>query len=126
MSLEYMSLVRQMDTVIRTLFDELRYLTSGTVFVQIRNDSIGKFGIKHDPIEMGQAGLPRVELQMSEEHLKAFRQMAIGSLEHKKSWTHGEIYFEFAMRRNVLCASVQFESNYNMANLFGKTHPPKG
>lgn len=126
MNLENLSLARQMDVAIRTLYEELRYLSVGTVFMQIRNDSIGKFGIKHDPMEMGNEGLPRLELHMSEEHLKAFRQMVIGSLEHKKNWTHGEIYFEFAMRRNVLCASVQFESNYNMANLLGKMNPPKG
>lgn len=126
MSLEHLPLVRQMDVAIRTLFDELRYLSAGTVFVQIRNDSIGKFGIRHDPMELGREGLPRLELHMSEEHLSAFRAMAVGSLEHKKSWTHGEIYFEFAMRRNALCASVQFESNYNMANLIGGMHPPKG
>jgi hypothetical protein len=43
--------------------------------------------------------------------------MAIESLRLKKNWTHGEISFEFAMRKNLLSTSVQFESNYNMANL---------
>jgi hypothetical protein len=125
MNLEQMSLVRQMDMVIRTLQEELRYLSSGTVFVQIRNDMVGKFGIKHDPIEMGSDGLPRMEVFMTDSHLRAFRQLAVGSMEHKRNWTHGEVYFEFAMRRNVLNASVQFESNYNMASLFGRSNPPK-
>ncbi|MDF2923216.1 MAG: O-methyltransferase [Paenibacillaceae bacterium] len=125
MSLEQMSLIRQMDMVIRTLDEELRYLSSGTVFVQIRNDAVGKFGIKHDPIEMGANGLPHMEVFMTDSHIKAFRQLAVGCMEHKRNWTHGEIYFEFTMRKNVLSASVQFESNYNMANLLGKMFPPK-
>lgn len=120
MNLAQMSLVRQMDMVIRTLQEELRYLSSGIVFVQIRNDVVGKFGIKHDPIELGATGLPGTEECMEDSHIKAFRQLAVGSMEHKRNWTHGEIYFEFRMRKNVLHASVQFESNYNMASLFGK------
>lgn len=121
MHLEQLSLIRQMDIVIRTLEEELRYLSSGTVFVQIRNDVVGKFGIKHDPIEMGPNGLPRMEVFMADSHIKAFRQLAVGSMEHKRNWTHGEVFFEFTMRRNVLNASVQFESNYNMASLFGRS-----
>lgn len=115
-----MSLVRQMDMVIRTLQEELRFLSSGTVFIQIRNDTVGKFGIKHDPIELGADGLPHMEVYMTDNHIKAFRQLAAGAMEHKRNWTHGEIYFEFAMRKNVLNATVQFESNYNMASLFGR------
>lgn len=120
MNLAHMSLARQMEMVIRTLQEELRYLSSGTVFVQIRNDMVGKFGVKHDPIELGADGLPNTEVCMSDSHLQAFRQLAVGSMLHKRSWTHGEVYFEFAMRKNMLNASVQFESNYNMASLFGK------
>lgn len=125
MNMVNMTLVRQMDVVIRTLYEELRYLASGMVFVQIRNDVVGKFGIKHDPIDMGRNGLPRSEIRMNEDHLKAFRQLVLGALEHKKNWTHGEIYFEFAMKKDALCASVQFESNYNMASLLGKHNPPQ-
>jgi len=57
---------------------------------------------------------------LSETHLRSFRQMAIESLKHKTSWTHGEICFEFALKQGTLCASVQFESNYNMANFILK------
>lgn len=118
MNLENMSLVKQLEVVVRTLANELRYMASGTVFVQIRNDAVGKFGIKHEPMDMGRdGGLPKTEVFMDEEHLRSFRQLMIGALEHKKNWTYGEIYFEFAMKKNALYANVQFESNYNMANL---------
>lgn len=123
MQSEQISLARQMDMVIRTMQEELRFLASGTVFVQIRNDVVGKYGVKHEPIEISGEGLPAPEIRMSDSHIKAFRQLAVGSLNHKKNWTHGEIYFEFAMRRNVLTVSVQLESNYNMANLFNKIPP---
>lgn len=123
MHLEHISLSRQMDMVIRTMQEELRYLSSGTVFVQIRNDLVGKYGVKHEPIEISGTAMPAPEVCMTDSHIKAFRQLAVGSLNHKKNWTHGEIYFEFAMRRNVLAVSVQLESNYNMANLFSKIPP---
>jgi hypothetical protein len=62
---------------------------------------------------------------LTEVHLRSFRQMAIESLRHKTSWTHGEIAFEFALKQGTLCASVQFESNYNMANFLVKRDPRK-
>lgn len=123
MQSEQISLARQMDLVIRTMQDELRYLASGTVFVQIRNDVVGKYGVKHEPIEISGEELPAPEIHMSDSHMKAFRQLAVGSLNHKRNWTYGEIYFEFAMRRNVLTVSIQLESNYNMANLFNRFPP---
>lgn len=123
MQSEQISLARQMDLVIRTMQDELRYLASGTVFVQIRNDVVGKYGVKHEPIEISGEEMPAPEIHMSDSHIKAFRQLAVGSLSHKRNWTYGEIYFEFAMRRNVLNVSIQLESNYNMANLFNKFPP---
>lgn len=47
---EQLSLARQMDLVFRELQEELSGLSSGTVFVQIRNNTIGKFGIRHHPL----------------------------------------------------------------------------
>jgi hypothetical protein len=39
--------------------------------------------------------------------------MAVESLRMKRNWTHGEILFDFAVRRNrEWTASVQYESNY--------------
>ncbi|WP_438444665.1 O-methyltransferase [Gorillibacterium sp. sgz5001074] len=127
MNLETMPLVNQLEMVMRTLSNELRYLDSGTVFVQIRNDVVGKFGVKHEPIDMKVEGtLPKTEVYMDDENLKSFRQLVIGSLDHKKNWTHGEIYYEFSMKKNALHANVQFETNYNMANLLGKPNSNKG
>jgi hypothetical protein len=45
MILENVTLARQIDIVFREIKEELALLTSGTVFVQIRNNVIGKFGV---------------------------------------------------------------------------------
>ncbi|MCL6458564.1 MAG: O-methyltransferase [Gorillibacterium sp.] len=117
---DQLPLPKQMDYVFREIKDELRHLPSGTVFVQIRNNVIGKFGIKHNPLESRngcmqlEAGL---EAGLTEDHLKAFCKMAIDSLRYKVNWTHGEIFYEFAVRKSTFSASVQFESNYNLANV---------
>ncbi|ALS20519.1 hypothetical protein JCM16163A_13960 [Paenibacillus sp. YK5] len=115
--LEQLPLARQLDLVFRELKEELAQLTSGTVFVQIRNNMIGKFGIRHFPLETKGTELKKNERGLSETHQHSFRQTALESLK-LKCWTHGEIQFEFAMRQNLLCTSVIFESNYNMASLY--------
>ncbi len=117
MNLHQISLPRQVDLVFREIKEELAYLSSGVVFIQIRSNIVGKFGIKHDPVENDGAEPSRARRVMTEEHLEAFRKMGIECLQHKRNWTHGEIWFEFALRKGLLSASYQFESNYNMANL---------
>lgn len=116
MILENVSLARQLDLVFRELKEELAHLTSGTVFVQIRNNMVGKFGIRHFPLESKGGEFKKADRGLTESHQHFFRQTALESLKLKK-WSHGEIQFEFAMRQNLLCTSVTFESNYNMANL---------
>ncbi len=117
MKLEQVPLARQIDMVFRQLNDELASLQSGIIFIHIRNNMVGKFGIRHDPIQSNGGSLARGVRGLGEAQREAFRQMAIDSLKYKRGWTHGEIEFEFALRNSTLVASVQFESNYNMANL---------
>lgn len=115
--IDQLSLARQLDLVFRELEDELTGLSSGTVFVQIRNNVIGKFGIRHNPIP-GRNG----EIAVNDEGLTAyqqssFRKMALESLKLKRNWTHGEISYEFAVRQGMIVVDAILESNYNMANL---------
>ncbi len=117
MIVEQLPLARQVDLVFKQIFDELLLLSSGVVFLQIRNNVVGKFGVKHDPISGNDGNVERIVAGLSEQQFYAFRKMAIQSLKHKASWTHGEIYFEFALKNQMLISSVQFESSYNMANL---------
>ena len=112
-------LARQIDVVFRELVEELSYLSSGTIFIQIRHNSVGKFGIRHNPIQGQDVLMNEYKPGLSNQQQLAFRQMAIEALHFKKGWTHGEIIFDFAVRSNKLMTSVQFESNYNMANLMG-------
>ncbi|MCS7463531.1 O-methyltransferase [Paenibacillus doosanensis] len=116
MILENVPLARQLDIVFREIKDELTQLTSGTVFVQIRNNVIGKFGVRAFPLESKGGQLQMMDSGLSELHVQSFRQTALESLKLKR-WTHGEILFEFAMKKNTLCTSVSFESNYNMASV---------
>ncbi|USB35125.1 O-methyltransferase [Paenibacillus sp. YPG26] len=117
MKTDQFSLARQLDLVFRELEGELTGLTSGTVFVQIRNNVIGKFGIRQNPIS-GRNGYLSGEMQgLTGVQQALFRKMAIESLNFKRSWTHGEISFEFALRKEMVIVDATLESNYNMANL---------
>ncbi|MEK3866462.1 O-methyltransferase [Paenibacillus sp. FSL H7-0716] len=114
---EQLSLARQMDLVFRELQEELSGLSSGTVFVQIRNNTIGKFGIRHHPLAGRGGGFTEVKEGISESQQSSFRLMALESLKYKRRWTHGEISYEFAIRQGKLIVDATLESNYNMANL---------
>ncbi|WP_438434138.1 O-methyltransferase [Gorillibacterium sp. sgz500922] len=124
--IEELSLPRQIDFVFREIGDELMRLSSGTVFIQIRNNLVGKFGIKHHPLESRDG---RMELHdeggLTREQVSMFRQMAIDALRFKANWTHGEIFYEFALQKARLCASVQYESNYNFANILSRKDSKK-
>lgn len=111
------SLARQVDLVFRELKEELSSLDSGTVFIQIRNNAIGKFGIRHNPFEGREGKVEPTGTGLNEHQWDCFKEMALKSLRYKKYWTHGEIAYDFAIRKDRLCMSVQFESNYNMSNL---------
>jgi hypothetical protein len=113
MNLDQIPLARQIDLVFRKIKEELSHVNSGTVFVHIRNNEIGKFGIKHLPFESKDGVLPATTTKgLTELQYQSFRQMAIESLKRKKSWTHGEILFDFTIRQNLVSASIMFESNY--------------
>lgn len=120
MSIEHMSLGRQMDIVFRQLKDELSQTTSGTVFVHIRGRSVGKFGMRHHPIEVREGKMSGEKPGLTGPQILLFRNTAIESLKRIRNWTHGEIQFDFTVRQNMLFTSVQLESNYNMAAL---VHP---
>jgi hypothetical protein len=119
-TIEQLPLSKQVEIVFREIQDELFQLSSGIIFMQIRNNVIGKFGARHNPLESKGGLFQASGSGLTEIHLRSFRQMAIESLRHKTNWTHGEISFEFALKQGTLCASVQFESNYNMANFLMK------
>ena len=126
MTFEYLPLAKQVEIVFREIQDELYQLSSGIIFMQIRNNVIGKFGARHNPMESKGGSFELSGSGLTETHLRSFRQMAIESLRHKTNWTHGEICFEFALKQGTLCASAQFESSYNMANFIMNKNPKKG
>ncbi|WFR65522.1 O-methyltransferase [Paenibacillus amylolyticus] len=117
MKIEQLSLARQLDLVFKELDHELSGLDSGVVFVQIRNNVIGKFGIRHNPIT-GRDGQMDVEEEgLNETQRNSFRAMALETLKFKRNWTHGEISYDFAIRQGMILVDATMESNYNMASL---------
>lgn len=114
---EQLSLARQMDLVFKELQEELSGLSSGTVFVQIRNNVIGKFGIRHHPLSGRKGSFTADSEGMTAEQQASFRLMALESLKYKRRWTHGEISYEFGIRQGMVIVDATLESNYNMANL---------
>ncbi len=117
MKMDQLSLARQLDLVFKELDQELSGLDSGVVFVQIRNNIIGKFGIRHNPIS-GRDG--RIEVEgdgLNQSQRTSFRAMALETLKFKRNWTHGEISYDFTVRQGMIMIDATMESNYNMANL---------
>lgn len=114
---DQLSLARQLDMVFRELDTELSAMTSGIIFIQIRNNAIGKFGIRHNPIAGRNGRLTEENKGLTVVQLQSFRAMAIEALKFKRYWTHGEISYEFALRQEMIVVDAIMESNYNMANL---------
>lgn len=121
--MEHVSLARQVDLALERLEGELTGMSAGTIVLQIRNDEIGKFGIRHLPIDCGDRD--QSSIGMTSEQVKLLRRMAVDALRHKRGWTHGEIAYDFGIRQGKVFVSVQVESNYNMANLLFRRVPGK-
>lgn len=115
-----LSLARQLSLVFEELESELIGITGGTLVVCIRNDVIGKFGVKHDALESKNEVLVPIRQGLQKNHIASFRLLAMEALKRKKNWTHGEIVFDFTLKHDTLMVSTWFESNYNMSNLLEK------
>jgi len=124
MAQELVPLARQVDVAISQLEDELRRMTAGTIVLQIRDDNVGKFGLRHLPLAC-EEHQPAESGGLTSMQVAALRRMAVQALRRKGNWTHGEICYDFALRNGKLTLSVQFESNYNMANMLFKLRPKK-
>ncbi|MFC7152428.1 O-methyltransferase [Cohnella cellulosilytica] len=112
MSSNQLSLARQVDLALEKLGGELKGMSAGTIVLQIRDDSIGRFGIRHLPVDC--ADRAPVSAGMTAEQVLELRQLAIEALKHKSGWTHGEICYDFLLKQGRILVSVQSESNYNM------------
>ncbi|WP_219835874.1 O-methyltransferase [Paenibacillus sp. R14(2021)] len=128
MNLDAMPLSRQVDFVFKQLEEELLHSLAGTVIIQIRNNVVGKYGVRHNPIESRNGQIGQSEQGMTREQVQAFRQMAIDSIKLKRNWTHGEIMYDFSVRSGTgtWSASILFESNYNLANGMFRYTPKYG
>lgn len=111
-----LTLEHQLEMVFEKLQQELSQLVSGTIIVQIRNNCIGRFGIRTIPLEEPNDLVEANKQGLTEFQQRSLLKQAIEALKYKKNWMHGEIHFNFLLQHNNLLANVQFESNYNMSN----------
>lgn len=119
--MQSLSLTAQMNLVFSEIENELAHMDCGTLIIQIRDDTIGKFGLRHDSLQGKGEEIEGQISGMNERQRREFRKMAIRSLQYKKNWTHGEMIFDFRIKDGVLYTNVQFESNYNLAKLLQRT-----
>ncbi|RKP56113.1 O-methyltransferase [Cohnella endophytica] len=117
----HVSLARQVEVALERLGDELQGMNAGTIVLQIRDDAVGKFGIRHLPVDCGTQ--EKGTSGLSAPQVLSLRKMAIEALKHKSNWTHGEINYDFVVKHGQVYLSVQFESNYNMANIMFRFSP---
>lgn len=108
-------LARQIDLVFKQLEQELIGAFAGTILLQIRNNTIGKFGVKHHPIFLKENEVVAETSGLTAEQVRSFKNLAIEALKLKRNWTHGEILYDFSVKcnRKGWSASVLYESNYN-------------
>ncbi|PRX61061.1 hypothetical protein B0G52_12648 [Cohnella sp. SGD-V74] len=121
MTFNQISLARQIDMALEKLGGELKGMVAGTIVLQIREDSVGRFGIRHLPVDCSDRA--PIAAGMTAEQVVELRQLALEALRHKSGWTHGEISYDFVLKQGRVFVSVQFESNYNMANLMFRYSP---
>ena len=127
MSWDVVPLARQVDAAMQEMGEELKGMYAGTIVFQIRNDAVGKFGIRHLPLDCEDKDRTNVSASegLTADQVEKLRRMAVEALVHKKSWTHGEITYDFVLKQGKVNLSVQFESNYNMANLMFRLSPKR-
>lgn len=113
-----MTLERQLETAFKQLQQELSQMVSGTIIVQIRDNNVGRFGIRTIPLEETNDQVELKKQGLSEYQQRSLLLQAIEALKHMKNWSHGEICFNFLLQNNNLHVNVQFESKYNMSNQF--------
>ncbi|MFC4597074.1 O-methyltransferase [Cohnella hongkongensis] len=121
MTSNHISLARQIDLALEKLGGELKGMTAGTIVLQIREDSVGRFGIRHLPVDCGDQAPAAPGL--TADQVLELRHLAVEALKRKNGWTHGEISYDFLLKQGRVLVSVQFESNYNMANLMFRYSP---
>lgn len=111
-----LTLEQQLEMAFNALQQELSELASGTIIVQIRDNLVGKFGIRTIPLELTKDQVEMTKQGLTQYQQRSLQLQAIEALKHKKNWTHGEIRINFLLQNSDLHASVQIESSYNAPN----------
>lgn len=101
----------QVEMIFQDLQDELCGLSAGTVFLQIRNEKVDQYGVRHRmecrKERQGDGHYPLGSV--SPEQAALFKDMAAELVGRKHgSWSMGTISYKFSIKRGVLSVSVHF------------------
>lgn len=100
-------LAHQVDMVLLDLYEELKGIPGGTIMMEIRNETVGLFGVRHFIIDEKDPRGKRSQPDVC--HLDAFRELAVSAVKRNKEWSRGELTFTFSMVKGKFGASIHFE-----------------
>lgn len=100
----------QVDMVIQDLTEELCGLSAGTVFLQIRNEMVATYGLRHRlENRIAQESDGRFHpAGVSAHHIQLFREMASELVSRKSNWNRGTVSYKFSIRQGSLHVSANF------------------
>lgn len=100
----------QVDMIIQDLTEELCGLSAGTVFLQIRNEMVATYGVRHR-LENRITHEPSGRCNpsgVSAHHVQLFREMAAELVSRKSNWKRGTVSYKFSIRQGSLHVSANF------------------
>lgn len=100
-------LAHQVDMIFLDLYEELKDIPGGSIMMEIRNRTVGVFGVRHYVPEEAEARGMRG--RPAEVHLDAFRELAVAAVREHRDWSRGQLTFTFSMTGGRLGASVHFD-----------------
>lgn len=100
-------LAHQVDMVLLDLYEELKKIPGGSIMMEIRDRTVGVFGVRHFVADEND---PRGKRSKPEPvHLDAFRELAVMMVSNNKDWERGQLTFTFSMVNGRFGVNVHFE-----------------
>ncbi len=104
------SLEKKLEVVFDELVEDLSIVSSGILFIHIRDNRVVSFGVRQRPEqEKGDQIIQPDRMGLSPVHQNSFRCMAIEVFKKREHWTDGEMLFPFRVQARTLMASAQYK-----------------
>jgi hypothetical protein len=108
--IEPSSLEKKLEVVFDELVEDLSVVTSGILFIHIRDNRVASFGVRQrTEAEKGDQIIQPDRIGLSPVHQNSFRSMAIEVFKRKQVWLDGEMLFPFTVHARTLRASAQYK-----------------